>query len=156
MHLYRFLVIFFLMLPTPSAALTKQEAQTCVNHGIERFFSGEPIDVMIDIPYMIEREKLTASQEHVAALLNQRAMANLGWYRNITATVVGKPQRKSDGFSLISGYVRGDKKDDDTGRWQTFNYNYIIWARLEGGQCRIGRLAVEEWFRLGSWVKQNV
>ncbi len=156
MHLYRFLALFFLTLPTPSAALTRQEAQACVDHGVERFLSGEPIDVLIDIPYMIKRERLTASQENVAALINQRAGANLGWYRNVTTTVVGKPQQKSGGFFLISGYVRGDEKDKGTGRWKKFNYNYIIWARLDGDHCRIGRLTVEEWFRLGSWVKQNI
>ncbi len=156
MHLYQFLALFFLTLPTASVALTKQEAQACVDHGVERFFSGKPIDVMIDIPYMIEREQLTASQNDVAALLNQRAEANLGWYRNIIATVVGKPQQKSDGFFLISGYVRGDEKDGNTGRWKQFDYNYIIWARLDDRSCRIGRLAIEEWFRLGSWVRQNI
>ena len=74
--------------------------------------------------------------------------------KDVQVNVVGIPQAKSDGFFLIAGNIWGQEKNKSE-QWTKFRHHYIVWARKDGNQCRIGRLAIEEIFRLGLWVRQN-
>lgn len=136
-------------------AYSKTEAQACVNAGMTVFLRGGQVSDMIDIEFMRARERIAVSEERVRELLNQRARENLGWYRNVTITVVGKPQPKKHDYYLVSGYVQGEEKHDNGVTWLPFKYSYQLWARPGGKSCLIGVLAIEELFRLGGWVKQN-
>lgn len=146
-----------LILPIGAQALTKAEAMVCVAQGIDAFLSGKKISHLVDVPYMIQRENLNASEARVKQLLDQASRENVGYYRNVTANVVGVPDAKRGGFYLVAGTVKGEEtKELDPVIWKKFSYQYILWARKEGDNCRIGVIAIEEVFRLAGWVKMKL
>ena len=141
-----------------AVALTKAEAQECVNQGINTFLAGQSLSNMVDAAYMIEREKISVTKERLAELVNKRARDNLGYYRKVSANVVGQPQAKKGNFFLVAGRVTGEETEKlDPVIWKDFNYNYILWIRKdEDEHCLIGVFAIEEVFRLATWVKANL
>jgi hypothetical protein len=151
------LALCFAMVTLPAMALTKAEAMTCVNRGIDAFLGGTRISHMIDVPYMIDREHINATEKKLRSLLDQRARENLGYYRNVTATVVGQPQPKKNDFFLVAGAIKGEETQKlDPVEWKTFSYHYVLWIRKERNHCLIGVLTIEEIFRLAGWVKNNL
>ncbi len=151
------LLVLILCYPLSVHALTKAEALQCVNQGINTFLKGGPITHLVDTDYMIARENISASAARVDELLNERARSNKGYYQNVSANVVGVPQAKSNGFFLVAGTVKGEETESlDTVVWKPFKYQYVLWVKKEGDRCRIGVLAIEEVFRLASWVKTNL
>jgi len=143
-----------------AVALTKAEAQECVNQGINTFLAGQSLSNMVDAAYMIEREKISVTKERLAELVNKRARENFGYYRKVSANVVGQPQAKRRNFFLVAGKVTGEETerlDPNPIIWKKFNYSYILWIRKDkGGHCLIGVFAIEEVFRLATWVKANL
>jgi len=142
------------IIPLPAFAINKEEAMACVQAGVVRFMSGQSISGMVDIPYMISNSRIPATESRVRQLLDQKAFENSNWYKDVQVNVVGIPQAKSDGFFLIAGNIWGQEKNKSE-QWTKFRHHYIVWARKDGNQCRIGRLAIAEIFRLGLWVRQN-
>lgn len=155
--MYRLFVLLFLLnFPTAALALEKADALTCVNRGIAAFLAGGPIDHLVDIAKMKDRESITAPDAKVAALLNERAAENKDYYRRVSAIVQGVPQAKSDGYFLVAGRVKGQERETKDSPWTAFDYNYIIWMRPTDEGCLIGVLAIEEVFRLAVWLKQEL
>ncbi len=151
------LIAFIASIATPSIALTKSEALACVTKGVNAFLGGKQISHLVDVPYMITRENINANEARVKQLLDQASKENVGYYQNVTAKVVGQPQAKKGGFFLVAGIVTGEEtKSLEDVAWQKFSYQYIIWVRKEDTTCRIGVIAIEEVFRLASWVKSKL
>ncbi len=155
--MYRLIVLLLMFLdPSVAHGLEKTTALACVNRGITAFMAGGPIDHLVDIPFLMDREDIKASTAEVADLLNARARENQHYYRNPEVVVVGSPQAKRDGYHLVAGRVRGEARDTLDAPWKPFQYDYILWVRETEHGCQIGVLAIEEVFRLASWVKQNL
>ncbi len=141
--------------PQPSTAFTKAEALACVNKGVGLFLAGGDVASIIDIDFMIDREKLTADPTTIAGAINAKARENRNQYQNVSAIVTGTGFKldKSGQFYKVNGTVKAEIKNID-GKWEEHPYTYTIWMRKDQ-PCLIGVLSIEEIFRLGSWVKEN-
>lgn len=100
------------LLADSAKALTKAEALACAETGMKRFFSGDNVAEMIDVSFMMSRERMSGSPQTAARLLNERAQENRGHYRADTVTIVGQP-RESDRYApyfLADGNVKVKKR----------------------------------------------
>lgn len=135
-----------------ASALSKVEADRCVSKAVGTFMAGEDVSRYVDIEFLKQREYISADTNTIRKLLKERSLKNKDRFEVTYLKITGQPRDTSNypGWYRMDGRVKGYDNEDK----KKIDYRFGVWM-FEAG-CRIGVLEVEEVFRLGVWVKNNL
>lgn len=124
----------------PAVSLTQGEAQACANQSITAFMNGTSPHYLIDWDTMLKRERVSLNVSAAKRLLEEKAAANKGKYRNVRVTVRGEPKqsRSEPEYYIAHGVLTKEELlPQDT--WRRQVEQITVWMK---SSCQAESIAV--------------